>query len=296
MTIENYLRERRELIDDQLRKMLPPSEKYPTSIYQAMCHSLFAGGKRLRPILVLAAYELYDKNLANVYHTACALEFIHTYSLIHDDLPAIDNDDFRRGLPTCHKVFGEAIAILAGDALLTHAFFLLAENAKIEAIGPQKAIRVISEVSSACGIGGLIGGQVVDIESENKVVDAKTLYYIHQNKTGALIKVAIRSGAILAGANEQELEALTTYGEKIGLAFQIIDDILDLEGNQEQLGKKPGSDLEKNKATFPLLFGIEESKRIAKKAIEEAQISLSSFGNKAKILHEIANYVISRSS
>lgn len=294
MIIEDYLKERRLIIEEQLQKMLSPSDTYPESIYHAISHSLFAGGKRLRPILVLAVYELFDDNMENAYYTACALEFIHTYSLIHDDLPAMDNDDYRRGVPTCHKLFGEALAILAGDALLTHAFFLLAENAKLEFIGPEKAIRVISEISSACGLSGLIGGQVVDIESENKEVDPETLYYIHRNKTGALIKAAIRSGAILAGANERELEALTNYGEKLGLAFQIVDDILDIEGDEKQLGKATGSDLKQNKVTFPLLFGMEESKKIAREAIEKAQRSLDIFGEKAQVLREIASYVITR--
>lgn len=294
MNLQDYFKERRLLIDQELEKALPNSGKYPHTIYEAMRHSLFAGGKRLRPILALAAYEINSTDYTRVLPTACALECIHTYSLIHDDLPAMDDDDYRRGVPTCHKLFGEAMAILAGDALLTQAFYLIAQNAKVPGISPEQVITVMADISQAIGTEGLIGGQVVDLQSENKTVDAETLYYIHQKKTGALITAAIRAGAILAAADQQQLSALTSFGDWLGLAFQITDDILDIEGDLEKLGKRPGSDLKKKKATYPAMYGLAEAKIKAQDAVCQAHESLSHFGDEAKTLHEIARFVLQR--
>lgn len=296
MNISAYFQERRTIVDNALCSMLPASDQYPHVIHQAMYHSLFAGGKRLRPILALAAYEAIECSYRKILPTACALECIHTYSLIHDDLPAMDDDDFRRGVPTCHKVYGEAIAILAGDALLTHAFYLLAENAKIEGISVERVVKVIAEIANACGTNGLIGGQVVDLTSEDKQVDADTLRYIHQKKTGALITASVRAGAILAGASVRQLEAMTGYGDCLGLAFQITDDILDIEGSIEALGKTPGSDAKKHKATYPALFGMQEAKKQAEIAVQKAKNCIEVLGERGEVLSSIADFVLYRNS
>ncbi len=288
------LNTRAELINRELNRYLPHPESLPPVIHQAMRYSVFAGGKRLRPLLVTAAAEAVGGTADLVMPTACALEMIHTYSLIHDDLPAMDNDDLRRGRPTSHKVFGEAVAVLAGDALLTAAFELMARNAEVTGITPLAVTQVIGEVAGAAGSRGMIGGQVVDMENENKTIDAATLHYIHAHKTAALFKAAIRAGAILAGAGAGQLTALTSYAEHMGLAFQITDDLLDIEGNQMVTGKPVGSDERRGKSTYPALYGLAESKRLASEAVNKAVAALHIFGAAADILREIARYLLLR--
>lgn len=293
-----YLAERRRLVDAALERCLPEADAYPPLIHEAMRYSVFAGGKRLRPILVIAGAEAAGGTAEDVLPTACAIELIHTYSLIHDDLPAMDDDDFRRGRPTSHKVFGEAIAILAGDALLTLAFRLLAENfsGQWRALDPGRLKAVLTEVAEAAGTFGMIGGQVVDIQSEGKSVSAETLEYIHTHKTAALIRASLRVGALLAGASEPVLEAISTAGARLGLAFQIVDDILDVEGSLEQLGKTAGSDRRKKKVTYPGHFGLEASRLRAKSLVEGAKAALASLGGAATPLRELADFILERKS
>ena len=296
--IDRYLREKKETVDSALERYFPKEMGFPTSIHKAIRHSLFAGGKRIRPILSMAAYEAAGGEGSGVLPFACALEMIHTYSLIHDDLPAMDDDDYRRGKPTCHKVFGEGIAILAGDGLLTEAFRLMADPSVLNNLSCSERVvlDVVHEVAEAGGVSGLVGGQVVDIESEGKKVDLPTLQYIHTHKTGALIRVSVRAGAKLAGVQEERLKAFTRYGERVGLAFQIADDILNVEGNVSLLGKQTGSDLSRGKATYPLLFGLEESKRKSKELVELSIDALAPFGSEADPLREIAQFVVARES
>lgn len=294
MDLKKYLDQKREIIDEALNQYLPPETEYPQTIHEAMRYSVFAGGKRLRPILVIAAAEVVGGGAEKVLPTACAIELIHTFSLIHDDLPAIDNDDYRRGKLTCHKVFGEDMAILAGDGLLTHAFQLLAQNSEIKTINKEAMPLVIKEVAAAIGTLGLIGGEVVDIQSEGKEIDLPRLEYIHSHKTGALIAISLRVGAMLVDAQEEEIEALFQYGKLIGLAFQIVDDILNVEGDEVQLGKPVGSDLRQKKATYPALFGIEASRQKARRLVEEAKKELEIFGEKGEILRLLADFVVER--
>ena len=282
-----YLAERRRAVDDALERYLPSSDAPPATIHEAMRYSVFAGGKRLRPILVIAGAEAVGGTMERVLPTACALELIHTYSLIHDDLPAMDDDDYRRGRLTNHKVFGEAIAILAGDALVTLAFGLLAENASLE---------VIREVATAAGTFGMIGGQVADIQSEGKSVDAETLEYIHRHKTAALIRCSLWSGAILAGASPAMLRAVGEAGSQLGLAFQIVDDILDVEGSLEDLGKTAGSDQRRKKVTYPEHFGLEPSRLKAKSLIEDAKAALAPLGPRAEPIRALADFIFQRKS
>ncbi|MBK7143519.1 MAG: polyprenyl synthetase family protein [bacterium] len=260
-----YLEQNRILVDRLLDRFTPPADQHPQSIHAAMRYSLMAGGKRIRPILCLAAYEYCTggrvTDLENVYRAMAGLEIVHTYSLIHDDLPCMDDDDLRRGIPTCHKQFGEAIAVLAGDALHVVAFQLMAETGN-----PQ----VVLELAEAVGTSGMIGGQVADVEAEGKPVSQSDVVYIHTRKTGALIRGAVRIGAILANAEPAMLKRLTSYGEKVGLAFQIIDDILDIEGDQKKLGKQVGSDCKNQKATYPGAVGLEQAKRDAGRLIDES--------------------------
>jgi geranylgeranyl diphosphate synthase, type II len=302
MDIKGYIKDKKEIVDAALERYLPNRSEskeegaFPTSLYKAIRYSLFAGGKRIRPILSIAAFEAVGGKGDRILPFACALEMIHTYSLIHDDLPAMDNDDYRRGKPTCHKVFGEAVGILAGDALLTEAFQLMTNQA-IQELPKHPGglvLNVINEVAQAAGMLGMVGGQVLDIESEGKEIDFPTLQYIHTHKTGALILVSIRQGAKLGGASEEVLKALTRYGEGIGLAFQIADDILNIEGNSIQLGKKTGSDLSRRKATYPTLLGIEESKRRARELVEMSVNAIRSLEAEAEPLREIARFVLSR--
>lgn len=250
-----------------------------------MRHSVFAGGKRVRPILCLEAAAAAESNVEPL-DLACALECIHTYSLIHDDLPALDNDDLRRGVPTCHKVYGEAIAILAGDGLLTLAFQILAAT-----VQPK----IIAEIASAVGtVDGMIGGQVGDLESERKVVDAATLEYIHRSKTGALLRVSVRSGALFAGATGADLERFTEYGRQVGLLFQIVDDILDVEGSSEELGKTAGKDAKQQKATYPGVHGLEKAHAMAEQTLARCVETLEPLGERGKWLRELALYIGTR--
>lgn len=294
MDLKKYLDQKREIIDEALNQYLPPETEYPQTIHEAMRYSVFAGGKRLRPILAIAAAEVVGGRAEKVLPTACAIELIHTFSLIHDDLPAIDNDDYRRGKLTCHKVFGEDMAILAGDGLLTHAFQLLAQNSEIKTINKEAMPLVIKEVAAAIGTLGLIGGEVVDIQSEGKEIDLPRLEYIHSHKTGALIAISLKVGAMLVDAPQEEIEALFQYGKLIGLAFQIVDDILNVEGDEVQLGKPVGSDLRQKKATYPALLGIEESRQRARRLVEEAKKELEIFGEKGEILRLLADFVVER--
>jgi geranylgeranyl diphosphate synthase type II len=289
-----YLSEGKKLIEDKILSLLPDENAYPESIHRAMRYSLLAGGKRLRPILVIAATEAVGGDHEAVLPFAVAAEMIHTYTLIHDDLPALDNDDLRRGKPTNHKVFGEAIAILAGDALLTEAFILMSRSKGIESIPAEYILNASHEMATALGSKGMIGGQVVDLESEGKSVDAATLEYIHTYKTGCLIRACIRCGGMLGQASSQQLSALSLFGYHIGHAFQIIDDILDITGDEKQLGKDIGSDVSNDKATYPALYGLEESRRKAEELVKESIASLEEFDDRANPLREIARFFVQR--
>src|ERR1017187_6772087 len=288
-TIRQHLEQARTLVDAELDRILPPDEEYPSSIHRAMRYSVFAGGKRLRPTLCLEAGRLFGGDEKVLLRVGSSLELIHTYSLIHDDLPALDNDDLRRGKPTSHVVFGEANAILAGDALLTLAFEAIAGA---EGGAATRILQVIQELAHAVGtVTGMVGGQVADLESSDTTGDAARLEYIHSAKTGAFIRVALRSGAILANANLDDMARITTYGEKIGLAFQIADDLLDVLGSQAEMGKTIGKDEQQHKATYPALHGIEPSKQIASQLVKEACAALQPFGERAQSLQGIAHYL-----
>ncbi len=291
MDLQVYLAEKTEIVNKRLSRLLPAVGDYPQSLHKAMHYSLFAGGKRLRPVLVLAAAEAVGGDVEAAINTACAFECIHTYSLIHDDLPAIDNDDLRRGRPTCHKEFGEAAAILAGDALLTVAFGLIAAT---KGAAPSAVLGAVSELARAAGSTGMIGGQMIDIESEGQEVSFPVLEYIHIHKTGELMRASVRCGAMLGGAAEAELGSLTRYAEAIGLAFQIADDILDVEGSSEEMGKPTGGDQKKGKATYPALIGLDASRQRAAELVEMAIEALSGFDVRAEPLREIARYITAR--
>ncbi len=297
MDLKSYLKERCTIVDEALERHLPRESELPVSVHRSMRYSIFAGGKRIRPVLMLAACEAVGGTPDLALPAACAMEMIHTYSLVHDDLPAMDDDDFRRGRPTNHKVFGEAIAILAGDALLTEAFILMSSPEYAAKVGPSRLLPVINEIGFCAGSRGMVGGQVVDMESEGqKDIDLATVQYIHTHKTGALMKASVKAGAILGGAEGEALAAMTRYGEAIGLAFQIADDILDIEGTTEQIGKDAGSDQARGKATYPAVMGLADSKRRAHELVEIALESLTQFGEKAEPLREIARYIVSRNS
>jgi geranylgeranyl diphosphate synthase type II len=301
MDLKKYLQEKKDLVDLALERYFPPLRssgldvELLSSLHQAIRHSLFAGGKRIRPILSIAAHEVAGGKGDGILPFACALEMIHTYSLIHDDLPAIDNDDYRRGKLTCHKAFGEATAILAGDALLTEAFNIMTEGIAKERVEDGWLIlEIVNRVARAAGIGGMVGGQVVDIESEGKEIDLPTIQYIHTHKTGAMILASVQVGARLGKARGEDFKALTHYGEQIGLAFQIADDVLDVEGTLQTLGKTPGSDLAKKKATYPAVLGLEESKKRARELVDLAVGALNSFGAEADPLREIGRFIVAR--
>jgi geranylgeranyl diphosphate synthase type II len=259
-----------------------------------MRYSLFAGGKRLRPILCVSGASAVGGDERDVLPVACALELIHTYSLIHDDLPAMDDDDMRRGKPTCHKVFGEAVAVLAGDGLLTEAFYLMSRKDLSGHMSPHALLQVIPMIASAAGYQGMVGGQVVDIQSEGKGVEASLVEFIHTHKTGALITASVVSGALMGGGTQEQVAAIRTYGQKIGLAFQIADDILDIEGDTRTLGKGVGNDARKGKITYPSVLGLDKSKKIQRLMIKEAFKSLEAFDNRADPLRNIAIYIIER--
>jgi geranylgeranyl diphosphate synthase type II len=292
MGLQEFLAAQVQLVDGALQQWVPEETVDPSSIHRAMRYSLFAGGKRIRPILAMAAAAAIRAETDGVEHAACALELVHTYSLIHDDLPALDNDDLRRGRPTCHKVFGEAMAILAGDALLTLAFEVLS---RLPAISAEQKIRMVEELSRAAGtVGGMIGGQVNDIEGERKKATAALLDSIHRAKTGALLRASVRIGGIYAGATEEQLAALSAYGEHIGLAFQIIDDVLDVEESSEALGKTAGKDQAQQKITFPAVYGLARSRIMAEEERLAAHAALANFGNRADRLRQIADFIVQR--
>jgi geranylgeranyl diphosphate synthase type II len=292
MTLDAYIAVQQKRVDEALDRWVPPETENPATIHRAMRYSLFAGGKRIRPLLAIAAAEAVADAPAGIESSACALELIHTYSLIHDDLPALDNDDLRRGRPTCHKVFGDAIAILAGDALLTLAFEVLA---KLECVPVERRVMLIRELAVASGtVGGMIGGQVNDLEGEGRTPTAELLESIHRAKTGALLRASVRMGAIHAGASPEQLEALTRFGEHIGLAFQIVDDVLDVEQPSEALGKTAGKDAQQNKITFPAVYGIERSRQMAEQERLQAHQALDPFGERAARLRELADLVVRR--
>lgn len=295
MDLKIYLKEKIALVDAALEQYLPRESEQPESIHKAMRYSIFAGGKRVRPVLMLAACEAVGGNLEDSMPAACAMEMIHTYSLIHDDLPAMDDDDFRRGRPTNHKVFGEAIAILAGDGLLTEAFRLISDPRFAVNMPPANRLAIIQEIAVRSGTLGMVGGQVVDMESEGKSdIDLPTVHYIHTHKTGALITASVVAGALAGGADDVQLDAIRRYGEAAGLAFQIADDILDIEGSSEDLGKTAGSDQARGKATYPAVMGLEAARKEAAKMMDAAMQALESFGSAADPLREIARYIVER--
>jgi len=286
-----YLAERQAQVEAALDHAFPVI--YPEKIYEAMRYSIMAGGKRLRPILCLATCELIGGTVEMAMPTACALEMIHTMSLIHDDLPAMDNDDYRRGKLTNHKVFGEDIAILAGDGLLAYAFEHVAMETRN--VAPEGLLRVVAILGRAVGAAGLVGGQVVDLESEGQAnVSLETLNFIHNHKTAALLEASVTSGSILAGVSDTDLQRLSRYAQHIGLAFQIVDDILDITATQEELGKTAGKDLRAQKATYPSFWGLEESRKQAQSLIGQAKAELAAFGEKAKPLMAIADFITAR--
>ena len=286
-----YMKERAAAVDVALDRFLPPETERPETLHKAMRYSVFAGGKRLRPVLVIAGAEAVGGSAERVMPTACALELIHTYSLVHDDLPAMDDDDFRRGVPTNHKVFGEAIAILAGDALLTLAFRLVAENARdrVGALGD-----VVVDIADAAGHAGMVAGQVADLEAEGRPVGAETLDYIHTRKTGALIRASLRAGAMLCGADAPQLRALSLAGANLGLAFQIVDDILDVVASSAELGKTAGKDQIQQKATYPGIHGLEASRARARALLDEAEKALVSFGPRAEPIRALGRFILER--
>ncbi len=294
MDIKAYMAEVRSITDARLHQLLPAENLYPEVIHQAMAYSVFAGGKRFRPVLCLAACEAVGGSRQQALDGACAMECIHTYSLIHDDLPGMDDDDYRRGKLTNHKVFGEGMAILAGDALLTYAFEILSNLD--DGSNSTQILQIIKEVSRASGTDGMIGGQVVDIVSEQVEPTADLLNYIHNHKTGALIVASVRMGAILGGASDEQLAALTQYARQLGLAFQITDDILDVVGDASKIGKPVGSDEKNEKATFPALYGLEQSRLMAEQAVAAAVKAVKPFGQQGEILVQLAQYLLSRES
>ena len=286
------LEQGRVLVDQVLARLLPAATQYPVSIHQAMRHSMFAGGKRIRPILCMEAGRMVAGSLpVGIEELGATLEMLHTYSLIHDDLPALDNDDLRRGRPTCHKVFGEAIAILAGDAFQTQAYEVMA-RLKCPA---EARVRIIEEIARGTGtVDGMIGGQVADLEAERTKPDAARLQYIHRAKTAALITASVVSGGLYGGADDQQVARLRSFGQSIGLAFQIVDDVLDVTQTSEQLGKTAGKDTVAEKATYPALFGIDESINKADQLVKDAFGALDSFGDRAETLKELARFLVER--
>jgi geranylgeranyl diphosphate synthase type II len=294
--VKSLIREGAELTDQALEAVIPAATAIPASIHGAMRHSVFAGGKRLRPVLAIqAAAAIAGKIPAGIGNLGAALEMLHTYSLIHDDLPALDNDDLRRGKPTCHVVFGEAIAILAGDALQTQAYEVLASLVSTSTCPPAAVVEIIRLIAQATGtVDGMIGGQVLDLEGEHQKPTPALVEAIHRAKTGALIRVSVVTGGIFAGANAEQVAQLDTFGRKAGLAFQIIDDVLDVTQDSEQLGKTAGKDLDSEKATWPAVYGLEQSRRDADRLIAEAFAAIQSFGAQADGLKAVAQYLVER--
>lgn len=291
MNYPAFFEEDRAAVDAVLDRLIPPETTEPPSIHRAMRYSVFAGGKRLRPILCLETARIFSADITPALHASCALECIHTYSLIHDDLPALDNDDLRRGQPTCHRKFGEAAAILAGDALLTLAFEILA-NAPIE---PARRVQMLSHVAASAGtVRGMVGGQVADLEAEGKPVRAETLEYIHQSKTAALFRASVVSGAICGGGSDEDIARLKRFGETIGWAFQVVDDILDVEESSAALGKTAGKDAAQKKATYPTLYGLEKSHALARELATKAIAELQPYDERAARLREVAEFLVLR--
>jgi geranylgeranyl diphosphate synthase type II len=291
MTLAEYVTHQQARADDALQRWVPPESRQPESIHKAMRYSLFAGGKRIRPILCMAAAEAVSDSPVGIESCASTLELIHTYSLIHDDLPALDNDDLRRGVPTCHKVFGDAIAILAGDALLTLAFQVLAQMD----CAPDVKVALISELATAAGtVGGMIGGQVCDLEGEGRHPGAALLEAIHRAKTGALLRASLRMGGIYAAADAEQLRALSCFGEHVGLAFQIVDDVLDVEQSSEALGKTAGKDAQQHKITFPAVYGLQRSREMAEEERLAAHLALRPFDDRAERLRQLADFIVHR--
>ena len=292
--IKKYLKDKKTVVDNALKEFLPQPEGPTADMIKAMNYSLFAGGKRLRPILCVAGAEAVGGEGSSVLPVACALELIHTYSLIHDDLPAMDDDQMRRGKPTSHIVFGEAMAILAGDGLLTEAFYLMTRPDLTAAIKPKRLLQVISLVAKASGYQGMVGGQAIDIQTQGREIDPSLVEFTHAHKTGSLISASVTSGAILGGGSNEQVKAIQSYGTKIGLAFQIADDILDIEGDAMETGKGIGSDTQKGKNTYPSVFGLDNAKNVLKKTIEKAITALESFDEKTDPLRWIATYIMKR--
>jgi geranylgeranyl diphosphate synthase type II len=291
MKLSSFFEEDRIAVDAALERLLPVDTTPPSSIHTAMRYSVFAGGKRMRPILCLETARIFTSDVTPALHPACAIEFIHTYSLIHDDLPALDNDDLRRGKPTCHKKFGEAIAILAGDALLTLAF----ESIGATPVPAERRVSILTEVATSAGtINGMVGGQVADLEAEGKRVEPQMLEYIHRSKTAALIRASITAGALCAGAAPDDVARLRRFGETIGWAFQVTDDILDVEESSAALGKTAGKDIAQQKATYPSVYGLERSHAIAKELATNAIAELAPYSDRAARLREIAEYLVLR--
>ncbi len=294
ISLDAYLSEKKAAVDNALDEYFTVSKGLSSKIIDAMRYSLFAGGKRLRPILCIAGAEAVGGTQTDILPVACALELIHTYSLIHDDLPVMDDDDLRRGKPSSHKVFGEAVAILAGDGLLTEAFNLIATTKISETVSPDSLLKITGMIARAAGHRGMIGGQLVDIEWEGKTADHALVEFIHTHKTGALITVSVTSGAILGGGDQSQIEAITSYGEKTGLAFQISDDILDIEGERDTMGKVAGADELRGKVTYPAVAGLDRSREIQTELVQDAVKSLEIFGPGAEPLHQIAQYIVER--
>lgn len=293
MSIAQYLAERQKQVDAALNRWVPPESAAPHSIHRAMRYSLFAGGKRIRPLLCMAAADAISDAPEGIEAPACTLEMIHTYSLIHDDLPALDNDDLRRGRPTCHKVFGDAMAILAGDALLTLAFEVLS-RLPVEA---GRRVSLIMELATAAGtVGGMIGGQVADLEGEAQEPNERLLDEIHRAKTGALLRASLRMGGIYSGSDEQQLRSLSCFGEHVGLAFQIVDDVLDVEQPSEKLGKTAGKDARQQKITFPAVYGLDRSRQMAEHERQAAHSALEPLGGRADRLRELADLIVYRNT
>jgi len=293
LEFKQCLKEKASFVEKVLKEYMPKEEGYQKTVIEAMNYSLSAGGKRLRPILTLEACKIVGGNEDEAIPFAIAIEMIHTYSLIHDDLPALDNDDLRRGRPTNHKVYGEAMGILAGDALLNYAFEVMLAGS-INKENPEKYLKAINEIAKGAGIYGMIGGQVVDVESENKQIEKEKLDYIHMNKTAAMMVGCMRAGATIGGANSEQMEEITKYAKNIGLSFQIVDDILDIVGDEAKLGKKVGSDIENHKSTYPSLLGLDKSKEIAHNLIDEAKKSIEKLSDDVDFLKGLAEYIIDR--
>jgi geranylgeranyl diphosphate synthase, type II len=291
MKLPDFFEEDRVAVDAALDRLLPKEKTQPSSIHEAMRYSVFAGGKRIRPILCLETARIFAADVTPALHPACAIEFIHTYSLIHDDLPALDNDDLRRGKPTCHKKFGEANAILAGDALLTLAF----ETISAAPVEAERGIAMVKEIAAAAGtVKGMVGGQVADLEAEGKRVAPKMLEFIHRSKTAALIRASVTAGALCAGASAEDVARLRRFGESIGWAFQVTDDILDVEESSAALGKTAGKDVAQQKATYPAVYGLERAHEIANELATRAIAELAPYAERAERLRDIAEYLVLR--